>query len=240
MKEIRIPLSWQDITIAQYQEICNIDDELSASDKRIEQLSILTDTDSEQIKSLPLSDLFKLIEMVKFVDTTAIDSFVNKTFEFNGIKYGVLDDFNKVTGYEWFDNENWKLDPINNMHNYAAMAYRPIIKEDEEGNYVIKDYKDDKGFSARAEAFKNLPITYVNGFFLRCALFQIEFTMIMAGSSTESKEVTKKRRTQKKTGKKIATQTPIKRNKKRTSKDTTCGMTSSQALSMETQLKSKS
>src|SRR5574343_1868998 len=236
---MKIPLTWKDITIGEYQEICNIDDTLSATDQKIEQLSILTNTDSQQIKSLLLVELFKMIEMTKFVDTTAVDSFVLDTFTFKDVEYAVMKDFDRLTGYEWFDVENWKTDPINNMHNFAALAYRPIIGKDNEGNIITHEYKDDKYFSMRAESFKDLPITHINGFFLRCALFQIEYIQNMGHSLTESEKGKSKTKTRKKTGKKQATRTRITNNNKKNSKGTTCGTTSSRASLKGTRTKSK-
>jgi len=93
-------------------------------------------------------------------------------FELDGIEYGYLPSYKKITYGEFVDLDTLltkKPDEIMNyFHIIAAIMYRPIVSQKSKHNFVIEKYDVDK-MQERAEIFrKKLDIRFVLGgqFFL--------------------------------------------------------------------------
>lgn len=190
--------SWTEITIDEYQELVNIqgDSELL---KKAEAISILTGLDPEGVKKAPIKDFIQWCEDVKFVFTTAPDANFNRTFELNGTRYGFIPDLDLLTsGGEWIDSESWKDKPIDNMHYYAALLFRPVVKYNSDKDYTIEEHKSE-GFTNRAQLFKEeLTVDRIYGaqtFFL---LFALEYSKILTASLKETEPTMKATLTKKK------------------------------------------
>jgi hypothetical protein len=83
-----------------------------------------------------------------------------------------------ITTGEWMDAETWKDDSVNNIHLYAALLYRPIIKEDGD-LYEIEPHKSS-GFVERANLFKEkLPITMIHGTVLFFSTIATDYIKIL-------------------------------------------------------------
>lgn len=201
--------SWSDITVGQYQEMNMIQSE-SQITKFIEMMSIALDCDPQEIRDLPISEYKTLQEKMQFISKEP-DLDIRKTFEINNRKYGLIPDMNLITGGEFLDAEQFKLDPMANLHYTLALIYRPVISEDEEG-YKIAAHKSE-GFELRAELFKNeLSIEIVLGAVLFFSLLVMESSIDLLGSL--EKELTKQVETMKTT----TTQVPTKKRKQKRSK----------------------
>lgn len=156
---MRIPKSWSDVTIGQFQELSAVDKENEIEDIALK-VAILTDTDSDYIRNLPLRQFYDISENLNFFKEK-IPTDWKPRFEWNGQKYGFIPDLTFVSTGEWLDAEAFKQDVTGNLHNYAALLWRPIVSEEGE-EYTIKEHTTI-GFSARAKTFKELPITYIQG-----------------------------------------------------------------------------
>jgi len=192
--------TWREITIGDYQEIVNVDAETEIS-KAVQLVSILSDKDSDEIRKAPLGEFYKWMEDIKFVQTSP-DADFNRTFELNGIRYGLIPDFNFISTGEWLDAENWKEKAIDNLHLYAALLFRPVTRYVDDTDYDIEDHKTN-GFQRRAELFQeNISINKVYGAQVFFSLFGLEFLQILGDSLTQQekkemkKKVTKTRMTQ--------------------------------------------
>ena len=77
--------------------------------------------------------------------------------ESDGIKYGFVPNFSEITTGELIDLDS--LLEQKNFEGIASILYRPIIKEDKKGRYLIEEYKgyDDT-------IFENAPINFYLGF----------------------------------------------------------------------------
>lgn len=169
--KIKLPQSWDEVTIGQWQEIDKIqaDNEIS---KYIETLSILADVDPEEFRQLSIPEYREVQEQTKFLGLP-LKNEVKIKFELNGVKYGMIPHLDFITAGEWMDAEVWKDKPADNLHLYCALLFRPITKETED------DYEIEKhipaGFQKRAELFKDLlPITTVYGTILFFSTLGIE------------------------------------------------------------------
>lgn len=93
------------------------------------------------------------------------EKFVDR-FEFDGIKYGFIDTWRKMSFGEFVDLDTLMSkkdnDLLDNIHIITAILYRPIIEEDKKGNYKIEKYDPDT-MEERAELFKKLDIKYFIG-----------------------------------------------------------------------------
>ena len=130
--------SWDDVTIAMWQEINQIETE-SEITRQIEQISILTDSDSQEIRNMPLPKFNKLRQELSFLSEKPSAN-VTTTFEINGREYGMIPQLDFISTGEWMDAESWKDKPVDNIHLYAALIYRPITKKDGDV-YEIEPHK---------------------------------------------------------------------------------------------------
>jgi len=104
-------------------------------------------------------------------------------FELDGIEYGYLPSYKKITYGEFVDLDTLltkKPDEIMNyFHIIAAIMYRPIVSQKSKHNFVIEKYDVDK-MQERAEIFrKKLDIRFVLGgqfFFINFAKIYSSYT----------------------------------------------------------------
>lgn len=160
MNNIKLPVSWDDVTIGQWQEINMIQADNDTS-KYIETLAILSDVDPEEFRQLTIPEYRKVQEQTKWL-SQPLKNEVKVKFELDGVKYGMIPHLDFITAGEWLDAETWKEKPVDNLHYYCAMLFRPITKESGD------DYEIEKhipaGFQKRAELFRDLlPVTTVYG-----------------------------------------------------------------------------
>lgn len=197
---IQLPNKWDLVTIKQWKEINEIQTENELT-RLIEQISILSDTDSEEIRQMSPRD-FNTLSAELFFLSEDLKPEVKLKFELDGKKYGIIPDLNFITTGEFVDAENWKADPITNIHLLCAMLYRPIVSEDGD-EYEIEPHQS-KGFLKRADLFLNkLAITVPYGAVLFFSSSAIQFTKIIADyledESKSEKKKTKKTTTRKAT-----------------------------------------
>lgn len=201
--EINLPKSWDDVTIGQWQEINMIQADNDVS-RYIETLAILSDTDPEEFRQLSIPEYRKIQEQTIWL-SQPLKNEVKIKFELEGVKYGMIPHLDFITAGEWIDAETWKDKPVDNLHYYCAMLFRPIVKEGD------NDYEIEKhipaGFQKRAELFRDLlPITTVYGSVLFFSALGIQFIPILA----DFLELDKKEK-----GKTMKTKTTQKATKKR-------------------------
>lgn len=197
---MRIPNNWSDITIGQFQELALIksDDAIAQIADRI---AVLCETDPEEIRNLPLRQFYDISNKLEFVKEK-IPTDWKMTFEWQGRKYGFIPDLTFVSTGEWLDAEAFKSDVNENLHNYAALLWRPIVSEDGD-NYEIAPHTT-AGFSNRAKIFKQLPITYIQGglvFFLTFSATCIDHIQASLVKEHQMDQIPKKKKVQKVTKK---------------------------------------
>lgn len=199
--------NWIDVTVGEYVELCQVTSE--GHDKTVDMISILTNTDSDIIKKLPLNQFFEMSAKLPFIGTVP-DAYMYDRFELDGQEYGRIYEFDYIKTDEFLDIETFRADSIANMHNIAAVIYRPITKSNEDGTYEIAEHTY-VGFERRADLFKDkLSITKVYGAQVFFLTFVIECLQISQDYSTAQAQKTPKK-TQ--TSKKKVHQKPMKKSK---------------------------
>lgn len=162
IKEENMPKekTWSDITIGQYQEIMSIETE-SEITRFIESVAIILDLDPADIRDLTLKEFKNLQSEMSFLSEQPTAD-VRKRFELDGVVYALEPDMNLMTAGVFIDAEQFKREPIQNLHRTVALIYRPLISENKSG-YKIESHKAE-GFEKRAELFrKELSIEVVIG-----------------------------------------------------------------------------
>jgi hypothetical protein len=192
LEDIKFPQSWDEIPIKVWKELNSVQSEYEST-KTIERMAIITDTDPEWIRSLSFAQFNKFQSNLTFLNSS-ITNEVKTTFTLGRKEYGMIPHLDLISAGEWIDAENWKDKPIDNIHLYAALMYRPILKKDEDG-YEIEPHTVN-GFMSRAEKFDNeLPITTIYGSVLFfSALGIVSMESITAFLELQQKGVKKKTR----------------------------------------------
>jgi hypothetical protein len=197
---MRIPNDWSEITIGQFQELAEIESDEGIS-QIADRIAVLCSTDPEEIRNLPLREFYEVSNKLEFVKGK-IPTDWKTTFEWQGRKYGFIPDLTFVSTGEWLDAEAFKSDPNANLHNYAALLWRPVVSEDGE-NYEIAPHTT-AGFTNRAKLFKQLPITYIQGglvFFLTFSATCIDLIQEYLVSQAQTTQTQKPKKVQKATKK---------------------------------------
>jgi hypothetical protein len=122
MNAINCPTSWNDVSISMFRELASLSPDLTTSQRVIQTVSILTDTDPELVKKLPIHVISQIASELKFMDDMPIDDFA-KEFEADGTVYRFTEP-SKMTVGEWVDIEEYLKDINNNMHKILAIIYR--------------------------------------------------------------------------------------------------------------------
>jgi len=215
MREVN---SWSDITVGQYQEMMLVQKETEIG-KFIEMIAIALDCDPQDIREMPYKDYSELQAKMSFISEEPKRE-VQQWFNLNGVWYGLEPDMSLITAGVFIDSEQFRQDPIVNLHNTLALIYRPIINVTDgipPVEYQIEPHVA-KGFEKRAALFKKeLSIEVVLGATLFFSILgmqlSIHFLESFNNQMMTEMEMQKMKMSQ--------TQTPTKRPKqKRSKKDT--------------------
>jgi len=146
------PSSWHEITVGEYIELKEIenDDDLSFFGKNLEKICLLTDSDEWDEK--PANQIFKVIKENDWLVSKIPGNYKKEIDDFKLIP------FHKLTLAEWIDIEGYIIK--DKILNVIALIYKQH-KVDEWGNIEFEPYKyktDD-----RLSKFENCYITDVYG-----------------------------------------------------------------------------
>jgi hypothetical protein len=144
--KIIIPTSLKDITLKQYQ---NYQKEIDASVNRADQMEYLNikkiqifcGLTQAEVYNIQYSEVYDIAERIELILQEQPNLVQN--FELNGIKFGWVTNLDKLSYGEL-------LDLFGNISDWETMVaamgvlYRPIIKEQSGGLYLVEKYKGDK------------------------------------------------------------------------------------------------
>jgi len=158
--KISIPESLEDITLEQYQKYMQLDAE--SKDYEAQVFCLFTGLDLEYYSKVPQKDINDIVNQI----TKALESEgeFKQTFFINGVEFGLIPNFDKITGGEYSDLIIYSKKEENGYNHQLdrliAVLYRPITNKDKLGNYQIEIYK---GTSGHLKYIQKLPISIVNG-----------------------------------------------------------------------------
>jgi hypothetical protein len=144
--KIIIPTSLKDITLSQYQ---NYQKEIDASVNRADQMEYLnikkiqifcglTQAEVYNIQLGEVYDIAERIELILQEQPQLVES-----FELNKIKFGWVTNLDQLSYGEFLDL-NGNISDWDTMQAAMGVLYRPIIKEQSGGLYLVEKYKGDK------------------------------------------------------------------------------------------------
>ena len=144
--------SWSDVTLEKWLEV--IDLETGSKTEEAEgTIAALSDMPKKLIKELPLRDVAiimgKLAELQGEQETS-----LKKTFEIDGVEYGMHPNLDDLTLGEYADLETFIKNGLEkNMPELMAVLFRPVIKRNGDA-YIIEAY--DGEIALRAEEMKKM------------------------------------------------------------------------------------
>ena len=144
--------SWSDVTLEKWIKI--IDKETGSKTKEAEEtIAALSDIPRELINELPLKDVAIIMSKVAELQSEQ-ETVLKKTFEIEGVEYGMHPNLDELTLGEYADLETFIKNGIeNNMPEVMAVLFRPI-KEKNGSAYTIAAY--DGEIALRAEEMKKM------------------------------------------------------------------------------------
>ena len=162
-----------EITIEQFQRLKAKEDLYKSSPADL--LSMLLNVSVNELKELPLNQMefVQSYLMSQMTESSLKDELYN-VFTYDGIEYGLENDWSKLAWGAWMDMEVFSSENIEeSIHLIMAILYRPII-EKKNGKYKIKPYKADE-IEDRGYLFRQLPVKYWFGassfFFLTATIY---------------------------------------------------------------------
>lgn len=153
---MNLPRNWNEVNVNQWLELNTIDDEEynSVFLQTIEALSILSDTDPEELEDLDPEELIDLASKVSFVKREPS----NKPKELvKGLKLKPLD---RLTLGEFIDLEHYAMQFVQNFDILLSILYKRW-KTDEWGNLIFEPYS--YSIMSRKVLFQDVSINEVYG-----------------------------------------------------------------------------
>lgn len=152
--QLRIPESWDEVTLGQYIEFLSTDfNELEDIKKFYRTISIICDISEEYIKNMSLIDINNIIYDLNWINEKPKNQF-KPVITIDKQKYGSIPNFNQIKVGEWLDLENYMSDFDNNLHKILAIIYRPVRVYHTDYNYKIEDYNSET-LEERSQLFYN-------------------------------------------------------------------------------------
>jgi len=160
--EIKVPTLISDITLEEYQKYALIDNGDTDEDfKMFKTIEIFCGVDISLVSKMSLKDVTDIYEEIQLVLTQ--DAKLETQIEVDGIKYGLIPEFEKISIGEYIDLEDGLKD-VKNFHKAMAVLYRPI-KKSYKNLYTIESYEGGLEALDRAKKFPLSVVTSVTVFF---------------------------------------------------------------------------
>ena len=147
-EELTVPNTWTDVTVKQYQLFEeNISSNLKDKEKMIKSISILCGVDVKIVKKLKQKAIKEIaLELNKLDTLKPLSMELKKTFNHNGIEYGLIPNLSEMTTGEFIDLETFCNDgAMKNLHGLLSILYRPIVGETNNfDQYNIESYEPNE------------------------------------------------------------------------------------------------
>ena len=155
---VSLPDDYSDIPLWKYRKQMQLD--INADDYNEKTFTLFTGI--ENVKDVPKKDFDDIIKHVKKACEQTGE--FKRTFTIDGIDFGIIPNFDKITGGEYTDLINYssnEKDGFNkDLNRLIAVLYRPIKIIDKLRNYRIEPYNGTEG---HIEQINKLPMSIVFG-----------------------------------------------------------------------------
>ena len=142
--KLRIPNSLEDITVAQYRKLAQIDITQDETQWLKETVSVLCGLDKSLVNKLSLTELEKIGTVVnKITNADTNDQELVKKIDYKGKRYGFHPNLSKLTVGEFADLETYcAAGFFEHINEIISILYRPI-KQEHKDFYQIEEYTGD-------------------------------------------------------------------------------------------------
>lgn len=185
--------SWSDVTLEKWMQV--IDTETGSKTEQAEEtITALSDMPKKLVKELALRDVAIIMSKVSEMQKEQ-NSVLKKTFEINGIEYGMHPDLSEITLGEYADIETFIKEGLEkNMPELIAVLFRPITEKNGDA-YTIEAY--DGEITIRAEEMKKMSAEQVQNTLVFFWHFAKELSMILPSYLMErTQEIVKELQTE--------------------------------------------
>jgi len=143
--EIRVPESWQDITLKDYLKFYTAmkpyDGAEEYTTKIVEVAAYyLCNVDANTLNKLSLDTFNEIAKSIIDLIQSGKKQELVKSFVLGDIKYGFITNLDQMTYGEYVDLVTYSKDVYENAALLCSILYRPILEEDK-GQYKIQEYK---------------------------------------------------------------------------------------------------
>jgi hypothetical protein len=113
--------NYYDLTIEQFLRIKTISQlEADPLQRNIRMVAELTGKSIDEVESMPIQDLQKLIKKFSEIDALEPNAKLKMKFKIGGKRYEYIWKTQEMTSYQYIDATHFCKDPINNIHNILA------------------------------------------------------------------------------------------------------------------------
>lgn len=144
LMKLRVPNSLEDITVAQYRKLAQIDITQDETQWLKETVSVLCGLDESLVNKLSLTELEKIGTVVnKITNADTNDQELVKKIDYKGKRYGFHPNLSKLTVGEFADLETYcAAGFFEHINEIISILYRPI-KQEHKDFYQIEEYTGD-------------------------------------------------------------------------------------------------
>lgn len=157
--KVVLPENISEITLEQYQKYTALikRDSLPKVEFDRRKISIFTSIPYRNIKDISQKDYDGVLSQID--KALNVDAPFKNKFTLNGVTYGMIPNFDKISNAEFVDLSEYGTD-IETLHKLMSIIFRPVTNSDALGNYVIEPYT---GTEKYGNTMKDMPINIVNG-----------------------------------------------------------------------------
>jgi hypothetical protein len=119
---IKLPDSWDEVTLRQYQEISSIDTD-DTTRRWVEIIAILSNEDPERVKCMDVTAFTKAITHLHFMLTLPEDKIFKDELLIDGKTYKFKERLESLSMGEWIDLEAYIEETNHNLHKTFAVLY---------------------------------------------------------------------------------------------------------------------
>ena len=158
--KIVLPENISEIKLSEFQAYSKLIEredlnEYQFNKRKVSIFTGITYNQLDNISQLDFEDILKQIDIALSADAEFVDR-----FEMNGIEFGFIPNFDKMSTKEFVDMSLYPVSDVETYHKLMAILFRPIKNKDKLKNYNIKAYNGTEKYS---ELMKLTPMHVVNG-----------------------------------------------------------------------------
>jgi len=163
----------EEITLGIYQQINSQPERYK---NNLQMISLFTNLTIHELKNMKKQQIELIEAFLATKMTLPNENELILTFEYNGVEYGLENDWSKMAFGAWVDLEVYSSEENvhQNLDKIMAVLYRPVISKNKKDpkKYKIAPYKSEE-IEERANIMKLVPVRYwlgVSTFFLQIVL----------------------------------------------------------------------